>query len=326
MTNKTGEGTSVIAEIVDVVHEYTGGQTYPLLKFVKHFMNVSQLQTDVEDNLQSQAFAESPLYAEVVRRCFGGVDAHSQVLWCAYEIFHGRASYTNLKPVVNSGFWDPKQEAFCSLFVTQYMFAKCPMPGLKKDPKYIDEKQDWLTATEQVIISGLEEMEPSDFVDPGGKIVENALSFNWGFRVKDMYKNLHIRPQRRAISRSRGSYPLVDFHLNSRLNTAVECVRNASEKSAVDGASAIAKHKKFLADGPYHQWRDRYVIFNFEMEKNRIPELPDERADRIFTYVHATNQLYRGATVIRPNVVKSLPPSRSFSAWSRSCIRLLRRM
>ena len=99
----------------------------------------------------------------------------------------------------------------------------------------------------------------------------------------------------------------VDFNLNGFADYAIEFIRNATKARSNPNlyptesrkSADINEHLERFTSGKYH-WQ-RFFIVKFSMV-GVTPVLPDNAAyhDRIFTYVHSSNTLYRG------NVVRSL--------------------
>ena len=155
------------------------------------------------------------------------------------------------------------------------------------------------------ITEGLRLMQARDFQSLSSNHIpiENALSYKWAFYVSQKISNSSLRCQEAS---ERVGY--VDFHLNGFANSAIEFIRNATKARSVKSRQStdINGHLERFSSGQYH-WK-RFFIFNFAMIGS-APVLPDDEAyhDRIFTYVHSSNILYRGKDVFLMPAVSDLP-------------------
>ena len=134
--------------------------------------------------------------------------------------------------------------------------------------------------------------------------IENALSYKWAFYVSQKISNSSLRCQEAS---ERVGY--VDFHLNGFADSVVAFIRNATVKAGSPEnrqSTDINGHLERFTSGKYH-WK-RFFIFNFAMIGS-APILPDDETyhDRIFTYVHSSNILYRGKKVLCTPAVSDLP-------------------
>lgn len=67
------------------------------------------------------------------------------------------------------------------------------------------------------------------------------------------------------------------------------------------------EHLKRFTSGPYNF--ENFALLNFAMERRKGLVLPRDTQyhNKVYTYVHSTNTLYRGNQAIRAPAVKCLP-------------------
>jgi hypothetical protein len=98
----------------------------------------------------------------------------------------------------------------------------------------------------------------------------------------------------------------VDFYLNGLADTTIMVLRNAVQ-SAIPGSETmrapsqdIDEHLARFRSGKYP--RKRFVLFNFAMSTDIVLPRDETAHDKVYTYVHKTNTLYRGKVPIKPNI------------------------
>ncbi len=193
---------------------------------------------------------------------------------------------------------------FISALIKNLCF-ECVIPAIK-EPKIFfvpgrHEENALLAITE-----GFRLMQDRDFrcLAADGKRfpIENALSFRWALNVASKIPNATIRFQ--ETSEHIGH---VDFHLNGFADCAIEFIRNATlAKSKRSRQSTdVNEHLERFTSGKYH-WQ-RFYIINFALT-GQEPVLPTDSRyhNRVFTYVHSTNTLYRGNSVFCKPAVSAL--------------------
>jgi hypothetical protein len=164
---------------------------------------------------------------------------------------------------------------------------------------------------EVMIITGLKKMtllgQPNGFDDENTQWpIENALSFSWGNNVMAFVANAHVEFQ--PPSGRRG---WADLYLSGRVDTALEVMRNATQTASDENNDIDGHLERFTSNKKKFDF-EHFALLNFAMEGKKVV-LPRDKThhDKVYTYLHATNALYRGSEIIRPNVVdmtvKSMP-------------------
>jgi hypothetical protein len=285
-----------------------GGHTYPTLAFIEYFFT----RDDAKEFLASQEvfhryfcsadFARSPFYEAVRHRCFGHL-RYEDTQEVAIRVMGGKEEVGDIATMTRLGWWDPEARSFISLFL-----ENAHLSGINPRTdgvRYLSENMNFENNTELVIIEGLSGMDDSDFKcwkhESGVKVV-NGVSFNWACKVRAKIPNVYLSYQERVAP------GLVDVYLNSFADTSIEFMLDAtqtvneeSEKKSQD----IDGHLQRFRDGKY-AWK-RFVLFNFAMSNDKVVLPRDLTAhDKVYTYVRATNTLYRGNKPIKFSAIPKL--------------------
>jgi len=89
------------------------------------------------------------------------------------------------------------------------------------------------------------------------------------------------------------------------MNLYIELLRN--------GDSIQAHFDRFESEnGAYKVYKDKYILLDFELRKNRPTRLPkgcEEYSKKYFCFVLSTNSLYCGDKCVRKNVSNKLKSS-----------------
>ncbi len=249
--------------------------------------------------------SEFPLtdeYQDVKERCFelsGNNAVHVS------KVLGGVETDADISAVQHVGWWNKDDNQFISALIKNLCLDNI-LPA--SNGKKVHLKSGMFEENSvYVITEGFRNMQETDFrclIKTDRKLpIENALSFRWALSVSSRIANVTLRFQ--ETSENSG---YVDFHLNGFANCAIEFIRNATlvkpEKSPQ--STDMDAHLARFTSGKYH-WQ-RFFIVNFSMVQ-KTPVLPSDAKyhDRVFTYVHSTNTLYRGNEVLCKPAVEALP-------------------
>jgi len=303
----------VVHPVCECLLEFTGGHLYPFTHLAEYLFNQDQVSLlsmkDILQHLRSDEFSTHEVMVNIKRRCFEGT-THVPLLTAArkvflLDVFKGSDFRELVEPLEAMAFWDNKANWFISDLLTCHLYTLVTKEDTNKDAIFVDEKNDWESTAEDLVIHGLTNMEQKDFEDPTSANFrfENGLGILWGYHVGCAFKNLYASPQTQV---SHHSPSTVDWYFDSRLNMAVELIRNGRPGGLQERHGLNSKFQKFSKGGLYSQW-ERYIVLNFEMEK-KDPTMPtiEYNPDRLYTFVFQTNSLYRGKVLIKNNVVRAL--------------------
>jgi hypothetical protein len=299
---------------------YCGGHVYPVLALMQHFFTdkeAKQFLTDVvtfNKRVYSPDFTKSTVYEMICNRCFDGLSTDPYVVQALNLVLTGRAQISEFVALARVGWWNIVERSWSgdsaadNRIISTLLKNEClerigTIDGTEI-PKYLDNAKSPEENMEFVIMEGLYNMEPSTFTSPFGSPVEDALSNGWSQSVKSVIRNVHVRSQMQMEEGGR-----MDFYVNGVVDHGFECIRNATQtrNPTKKGQSAdIDKHLDRFLSGQYPM--ERYVILNFAMN-GESPVLPrlEEHHNKVYTYLHDTNELYRGNKCIRAPAVKRLP-------------------
>jgi len=291
---------------------HCGGHVYPVLAFMEYVFTHPEAKEYLADEKEfrrhffSQTFVRSTIYRQVCSRCFDdGMAIEPNSAKTVSRVLSGREEDNDIGTLTRMGWWDSeKQDVLSALLLNACLnYVKFTDPT----PMYLDQNFSQEQNLENLIIEGLYAMEPHELTcatNASGWPVENALSFNWAFRVKARFINVHLEFQKPFPRK------LVDFYVNGNIDAGLEMLRNATQ-TVKDGAREqsqdIDEHLERFLTRSYNV--DRFALLNFAMNAKEAIVLPrdDAHHDKVYTYQHSTNSLYRGKTLIRAPAVAKLP-------------------
>jgi hypothetical protein len=323
-THKANEVTpAMVVYVSRFLLDYCGGHTYPVLAFMEHiFARTTRKQAKeflssegaFKKHFYSPQFTANEFSKEVSWRCFLDFREDKEVAKALARVLGGVSQVGDIATLTRLGWWLEKSETILSTLLVN----ECLLRGIAKAQqledvvflKGIENRQQNL---ELVITTGLKKLtlgQLNGFDENNPKFpIENALSFNWGSNVMAFVKNAHVEFQRRSGT------GWVDFYLNGRVDTALEAIRNATQTKKVNSkkrSTDIDEHmERFTSETEMKYNFKHFALLNFAMEGKKVV-LPRDKThhDKVYTYLHATNALYRGSDIIRHNVVdvvKSIP-------------------
>ncbi len=237
-------------------------------------------------------FVNSDVYETVVNRCFDK-QLHPELYDIADRVLGGRGTASDVSSLQRIGWW--KDDGIISDFFRNVILSKIGIKRQINEPRYLSKTIEPERNAEKVIVTGFELMKHIDFecLERGNKVaIENALSYNWATKVISGFRNAYLRSQETS-SNNKGH---VDYYLNGFADTAIEFIRDATtktEKAKNVRDTDIDLHlNRFLTKD--YPWK-RFAIVNFAISHRKIV-LPKDSAhhEKIYTYVHKTNSLYRG--------------------------------
>jgi hypothetical protein len=293
-----------------------GGHAYSTLAFIEYFtknikarQHVQSMETLVRF-FCGPVFVESPCYTKVRRRCFGQLTEQC-FLEAAVRVLRCQATARDRDALNRLGWWNAETNDFVSVFLVNTCLSSADIKA--EDVIYLERSKDGEPSdemcrlnTERVIIAGLKAMEDSDFEVPRERSrydvrKEDALSFNWGYRARCRVPNAHLHFQERA------ALGRVNFYLNGSADTAIEVLRNATQSAEPRSETTDAQSQdidehlaRFHRDK--YAWK-RFALFNFALSTDVVLPRDETVHDKVYTYVHKTNTLYRGHVPIKQNVV-----------------------
>jgi energy-coupling factor transporter ATP-binding protein EcfA2 len=312
-----------------------GGHAFPTLAFIEHCFcgGVSKDTLSTLENFHRYFFGpdfiQSQFYLSVRGRCFDQLlDKDTEMV--AFRVLGGKEEAGDITTLTRLGWWNSDSNDFISQFLVNACLSGVKS-GINEGVFYLDEKKTPEENTEMVIIEGLRGMDDSDFKCWQHKSeikVENGVSFNWAHQVRLKIPNAYLQFQERDVSGR------VDFYLNGFADTAIEVMLNATKTTDVESKHKQTRQSRDI-DGHVERFRDgkcgwkRYVLFNFAMTKEDKVVLPKDASahDKVYTYVHSTNTLYRGAKLIKSSAIPKLSggsrpfndgQTRSFSTMLRA--------
>jgi hypothetical protein len=308
-----------IEDICKYLCTYCGGHFFATAKFTEYAFTSNDCQAHNHqlmafiNHFCSPDFRQTPAYLMVKERC---LNLDVETVSALESAYCGKASPAQITRLGRIGLFSvEKKDVVSSLLINEYLAAIQPTSSaiaLSADA----EPQHNL---ELLIVLGLTHMDSADFhcvKKPGSTPVENALSAAWSVMAKQNVSNVFLQSQSRAES------GFVDYYCNGFINGAVEFLVNGH---------TFETHINRFHEKKYNY--QNWALFNFSMGKGKVVLPKDEKLhDKVYTYVHASNALYRGTIVIKqpavesrpaPHMVKYKPPytlklSKSFSVLSRS--------
>lgn len=294
--------------------KYCGGHIYPTVRFMEYFFTDEGAKKFTENKEKfykyfgSQEFSQSPVHEMVMVRCFDEV-LESETAKIADRVLRGTELSGDIETLLRIGWWNPDSQDFISLLLVNANLSRISpttsgalsLPVNRNAQQYI----------ERIIIVGLEAMEASDFQclqTKTGVKVEDGISFGWGGKVKANISNAFVSFQKRA-SAGKGR---VDFYISGVADCAIEVLLNAvRRKDATATFQSQDIDQPFLRfHGDKYAW-SRFALLNFAMTKNIVLPTNPAHNDKVYTYVHSTNTLYRGENAIKAPAVKAFPCSES---------------
>eukprot|EP01031_Cornospumella_fuschlensis_P026461 gene26461-31980_t len=323
--------------ICEYLRKHCGGMTFPTVAFIEYFFT----REDAKEFLTSMQmfhryfcgldFTRSPFYEDVRRRCFGHLCDHD----CAAKavaVLGGKEAAGDVATLIQLGWWDSSAGGFSEFLVNALLSVVLPN---KDDAVYLDEARTTEENAELVIVEGLSGMEESDFKcwrDHSSSV--RAVSFNWAHKVRARVPNASLSTLEHAVS----SGGVVDLYLNdgvtdTTIGVMLDATR-ATDAKAKGLAKDIDTYEKRLREGRY-PW-ERYVLLNFAMSQAEVVLPTDSSAhDKVYTFVHSSNTLFRGAKAIKTRAVPMLyadwryfsrDQTRSYSTMTRRFMTCVRRL
>jgi hypothetical protein len=303
----------ITADMVEYVSKfllsYCGGHVFPVLAFMEHFFTNGQAQRLLVDrqtftkHFLSAEFTKSETYRRICGRCFDA-ELGSSTLKVLSRVIENTAESGDVDMLTHVGWWNPKKFAVVSTLLLNEGLRRSVSTS-SEHATYLDPNSTPEENVEKLIMEGLYNMKPSELTgmpSTSGWPIENALSFNWARSVLSKFRNVHMKFQ----APTNGKW--MDFYVNGVANCGVEIIRNATRtvrKGAKGGSADIDSHLNRFLCGDYEV--SRFVIFNFNL-KGEVLVLPKNTnyENHVYTYMHATNTLFRGRQPIRAPAVGKL--------------------
>ena len=302
-------------EMVDHVSEFLlghcGGHVYPVLAFMEYFFTNSEATKHLTSEQEfrryffSADFAKSDVYRGVCNRCFDdALTLEAESAQTIARVLSGREEANDIGTLCRLGWWDVKKNDVLSALLMNECLRNVKLLSTKK--MFLDKSCGQLENLETLIIEGLNSMEPHELTSdtsPSGWPVENALTFNWARRVMSIFSNVHLEFQKSY------GHKLMDVYVNGVVDAGVEVLRNATQTAnddATEQSQDVNKHARRFTERQYQV--DRFALLNFSMDGRKEIILPKNEAyhDKMYTYQHSTNRLYRGNNVIRMHAVSKI--------------------
>ena len=294
-----------IKGVCKFVCEFTGGQMYPLMKFCEYIFSDNMandlLQYDYYFN--TSKFFVSNVSTDVRERCSYRKDDLPVVLF-ENLLFKGCYRASDITSLEKLGLWDTSTQWFVSSFLLTCLYNSINLPPKSSEestkPNTLHEK------IESIIISGLEKMVLSDFIEPYTSIgiesvtkCEDAIGYGWAYRVKESIPNIYASPQVRGERGNREKkFPTVDWIFNGETDVAIELSKNSYDLEN--------KIKKFTStNGVYRRWNEKFAILNFQLNGDLSSDIVIDES--IYHFVKDRNCLYKGNVCIKTEVCKALP-------------------
>ena len=313
-TINEGVVSSEMVEYVSIfLLNYCGGHVYPILELMQHFFtqNGAKAKPFLTDKVRfkkhiySPDFMKSNVYELICNRCFDALSTTS-LLQALQRALTDMAGVGEIENLVRVGWWNNVDNRIISTLLKNESLQRIGPTGNTEILMYVDNAKSPEENMELVIVEGLYNMEPSTFTSPFRSPTEDALSNSWAQSAKSFIRNVHLTSQMQVETGGR-----MDFYVNGAVDHGLEFIRNATQTRVPivpgkKGQSAdIDEHLHRFLSGRYPF--ERYVIFNFAM-KGKAPVLPrsEEHHNKVYTYLHATNSLYRGSKCIKAPAVKRL--------------------
>ena len=302
-----------------------GGHVFPTVAFIERCFRDEEMKRVLQDNSELLATKDARILDKVVynnsfsdevviNRCFDLIDDHL-TYQIVDRVLSGHDKSGDVETLESLGWWNFDSKGLISDFLYNHLLSTWRNHNsIFGGDRYMNSSNSCEQNAEDVIMAGFELMEERDFQAAKGMVpVENALSFNWAKRVLSVYRNAYLRSQ--ESSKNKGC---VDFYLNGFADDiAIEFIRNGcigSEVAESTQSIDISAHlERFTKPENYgktkYHWK-RFALVNLNMKGNKLV-LPLETVyhDRIYTYMHSSNTLYRGKIPIKAPAVGALPCS-----------------
>ena len=300
----------LIESISSHLMKYCGGHIYPTVRFMEYFFTDEGAKNFIgswhnfHKHFGSQEFAKSPVYEMVMMRCFDEV-LESETAKTADRVLGGIEQSGDIETLLRIGWWNPVSRDFISLLLVNANLSR--ISPTTSGALSLPENGGAQEYIELIIIAGLNAMEASDFqcLQTKSEVkVEDGISFGWGSKVKANISNAFVSFQERA-SEGTGR---VDFYINGVADCAIEVLLNAvrrKEKTAKFQSQDIDQHL-LRFHGDKYAW-SRFALLNFAMTKEIVLPTDPAHNDKVYTYVHSTNTLYRGEKAIKAPAVRAFP-------------------
>ncbi len=349
-----------INNVVKWTWDYTGGHMYPFVKFTEYLLTNHKDQcclgdADIEKVVVSLN-ADDPVIRDIKERAF---DDQTSLGYARNVLLSGYKDNTNIPFLSDKGYWDEKKNDFISnLFVTQCLnsvrkvndqvanwklldpdsitadaFKELENKGIekRKQAEKLKETISLVTSKrraeilEQILIYGLCNMKESDFMDLCDVMrIENSISYNFGVRIAEI-PGLHATFQKtvRGSAKKVGHPATIDFYLNGKLDMYIEAIRNADDTS-------MKEHVDRFEIGAYKQFKDSYVILNYDFKNIAAPNCLSQikYPEKVYTYIKQINTLYKGRNVLKRNVSPfvSSPQYKGYCTLARGIKVVIRRV
>lgn len=299
--------------VCKLVLSYCGGHTYAVLAFMELIFTTEvqkavlmQGEAAFLKHFYSEEFANNAVYRDICARCFDNISDPLSYKTLV-RVLNGSGDSTDVGTLVRLGWWEAEKSTISStLLLNECLLAgNTEIGNDKKEKLFVDGNKPAQENLELLVVEGVASMEENDFKSAGNQWpIENALSFNWAHRVRLLFGNVHMQFQYPGT----GGRCWMDFHVNGNINGVVEVQRNATKGKG--SSQDINEHMDRLVSGKYPF--KNFVLLNFAMHPKVKVILPDDPAhhNRVFTYQHSTNKLFRGQREIKsPAVHKLISPS-----------------
>lgn len=308
-SSSSDNSEDVTEKLLKFLLDYTGGHAYPMLLLAEmmtsHYKEACYEDKDSEEYMQilgSAKFYESQYLKNIRNRSFSySIDLYDP----ASVILRGFMAPEIVLKVSRAGLWDETENNFFSdLFVSIVLLWWSSQENVAVK----------LDSTIDLLEYALKDMTDSDFkqfevafksscsVFTRNRL-ENSISVMLALkmaRVKGVIvSSQHIMGVKRTKQRP-GHPPTVDFYIDSHYNTFVEVVRSGSD---------LDEHLRRFLDG---KCKDdvkndavQFIVLDIELIKSEPKpsklSVADyaKCSDKHYTYVLATNILYRGGNPLR---------------------------
>ena len=311
-----GFATNTSPEMVDFVCRFLlnhcGGHVYPVLAFMEHYFTNDEAKKVLADknafecHFLSPEFANSDNYRSVCRRCFETLSIDQDSTATLSRVLSGGGNAADINTLSRLGWWDPdKHDVVSALLMNESLAQVQPVSPLESR-MYLDQRDTPEHNLEKLIIEGLYRMKPHELTcttNETGWPIENALSHNWVCSVKALFTNVHLE----FLHPIKGSW--VDMSVNGFVNGAIEALRNATKTkshAAKPGSQDIDEHLQRFLTGAYRE-KKNFALLNFAMKGKIVLPRDSDYHQKVYTYDHLTNSLYRGGECIRAPAVAELP-------------------
>jgi len=314
-----GFATNTSPDMVDFACRFLlnhcGGHVYPVLAFMEHYFTNDEAKKVLADknafecHFLSPEFANSDRYRSVCSRClFDKMSTDPYYFATLSLVLSGRGSAADIDTLSRLGWWDPDKKNIISALLMSEFLAQVQPAAAAPELMYLDKDDTPEHSLEKLIIEGLYRMKAHELTcttNVTGWPIENALSHNWACNVKALFANVHLEFQHPI----NGSNKWVDMSVNGFVNGAIEALRNATKTqshAAKAGSQDIDEHLQRFLTGAYRE-KKNFALFNFAMEGKIVLPRDSDYHQKVYTYDHLTNSLYRGGECIRAPAVAELP-------------------